>query len=332
MATVSILTQRKVPTRALIGFAWLTLAFMVLVILWGAVVRATSSGAGCGANWPLCNGDFFPHHPRLATVIEFTHRSMSGVCTFLVVALLVWTFRTTDPGHRARKAAVWSTGLLVSEAFFGALLVLLHYVEHNISAGRVVMQSIHFTNTMLLLAALSLTAWFLARRAEDAPQQSSGPTRKIAVLAVGATIVVGATGSLAALADTLFPSVSLRTAFAEDFSTSSPFLVHTRWIHPASAMVGLACALFLAKKVQGRLSQIVVGLLAAQIVLGVADVLLLAPTWMQIVHLLGADLYWIALTALATQVLWPGNFASSRPADRAITQISPASSQAERTY
>jgi cytochrome c oxidase assembly protein subunit 15 len=321
MATVSVLAQRKVPTRALIGFAWLTLAFMVLVILWGAVVRATSSGAGCGANWPLCNGDFFPHHPRLATVIEFTHRSMSGVCTFLVVALLVWTFRATDPGHRARRAAVWSTGLLVSEAFFGALLVLLHYVEHNISAGRVVMQSIHFTNTMLLLAALSLTAWFLARRPQESLPPPSNESRNIALMAIVATIVVGATGSLAALADTLFPSTSLTSAMAQDFSSSSPFLVHTRWIHPASAMVGLVCALFLTKKVQGKLSRAVVALLAAQIVLGVADVLLLAPTWMQVVHLLGADLYWIALTALSAQVLWPSNF----PLPKAdITQIRPA--------
>jgi cytochrome c oxidase assembly protein subunit 15 len=326
MATVSVLAQKRSPTRALVGFAWLTLAFMVLVVLWGAVVRATSSGAGCGANWPLCNGDFFPHHPRLATVIEFTHRSMSGVCTFLVVALLVWTFRGTDKGHRARKAAVWSAGLLISEAFFGALLVLLHYVEHNVSAGRVVMQSIHFTNTMLLLAALSLTAWFLARQSVSARASAldSEGTRGIAILAIVATIIVGATGSLAALADTLFPSVSLSAAFAEDFSSSSPFLVHTRWIHPASALISLLCVFLLASKVRGRISQMVMALLAAQIVLGVADVLLLAPTWMQVVHLLGADLYWIALTALAAEVIWPSNYAADLQTARVLTQIRPA--------
>ena len=88
--------------------------------------------------WPLCNGDFFPHHPRLATVIEFAHRSMTGVCTVLVLALAVWTFYATKKGHRARKAAVASVVLLVTEAMLGAVLVLGGYVEHNVSTARVV--------------------------------------------------------------------------------------------------------------------------------------------------------------------------------------------------
>ena len=84
--------------RGLRGYAAGVLGFMVLVILWGAVVRATGSGAGCGNHWPLCNGDYFPHHPRLATVIEFTHRSMSGVCTALVAVLMAWTFLARPRG------------------------------------------------------------------------------------------------------------------------------------------------------------------------------------------------------------------------------------------
>lgn len=310
MATLSIPVQNKVPSRTLVGFAWLTLAFMVLVVLWGAVVRATSSGAGCGANWPLCNGDFFPHHPRLATMIEFTHRSMSGICTFLVVALLVWTFFGTTRGHLARRAAVWSAVLLVTEAFFGAILVLRHYVENNISVGRVVMQSIHFTNTMLLLGAMSLTAWFLARdrRPRVASQELQSKQRHVAVMAVLATILVGATGSLAALADTLFPSASLRSAIAADFAASSPLLIRMRWVHPASSIFGLACILLLARDLHTRLSTIVAALVFVQIALGVADVFLLAPTWMQVVHLLGADIYWIALVSLAAELLWPKRF------------------------
>lgn len=306
MATVSVPTQRKIPTRALVTFAWLTLAFMVLVVLWGAVVRATSSGAGCGANWPLCNGDFFPHHPRLATIIEFTHRSMSGICTFLVATLLAWTFFGTERGHRARRSVLWAAGLLVSEALFGAVLVLRHYVENNISVGRVIMQSIHFTNTMLLLAALALTAWFLRRTRKPGAQLAVPESVKpLALLAVLATIIVGATGSLAALADTLFPAVDLRTALGADFIASSPLLVRMRWVHPAAAVVGFLCVLLLALRLRTRLSSLVMWLLVAQIALGIADVLLLAPTWMQVVHLLGADLYWVALVALVADVMWP---------------------------
>ncbi len=304
MATISVPVQSKVPTRALVGFAWLTLGFMVLVVLWGAVVRATGSGAGCGANWPLCNGDFFPHHPRLATVIEFTHRSMTGVCTFLVMALAAWTFWGTERGHAARRSVVWSMVLLVTEALLGAALVLLHYVENNISTGRVVMQSIHFTNTMLLLGALSLTAWFLARRNEQAIPVVEG-ARTTALVAVAATILVGATGSLAALADTLFPSPSLWAGLMEDFAATSPLLIRMRWVHPAAALVGLVCVVLLARRVRTTLSAVVAWLLVLQILLGVADVLLLAPTWMQVVHLLGADIYWVALVGLAAEIVWP---------------------------
>src|SRR3984957_1850160 len=95
------------PTRGAAWFAWATLAFLLLVVLWGAFVRTSGSGGGCGAHWPLCNGDFFPHHPRLATIIEFTHRSMTGVCVTLVTVLITWVFFARAKSDRARKAAVW---------------------------------------------------------------------------------------------------------------------------------------------------------------------------------------------------------------------------------
>ncbi len=155
------LAQPQRTNRALAAYAAAVLGFMILVILWGAVVRATGSGAGCGDRWPLCNGDFFPHHPRIATIIEFTHRSMSGICTVLVAALISWTFVARRRGDRARKAAVWSGVLLVTEALLGAVLVLGGYVDRNTSDMRVVVQCVHFTNTMLLMAALTLTWWWL---------------------------------------------------------------------------------------------------------------------------------------------------------------------------
>jgi cytochrome c oxidase assembly protein subunit 15 len=284
--------------------AWVTLGFFILVVLWGAVVRATGSGAGCGANWPLCNGDFFPHHPRLATIIEFTHRSTSGICTMLLAVLTVLTFRVTMPGHRARKAALWSVFFLITEAALGALLVLRHYVEDNLSTGRVIAQSVHLTNTMLFMGALSLTAWYLR---ESAPVVTAGGSRGTALTSILATLAVSATGSLAALADTLFPSPSLRAGLLSDFAARSPALVRMRWVHPASAAVGLACVLLLVRGLpaKSRIGQVVLALVALQIVLGVLDVLLLAPIWMQVLHLLGADLYWVALVVLAAAWIWP---------------------------
>jgi heme a synthase len=290
-------------TPALRRFAWFALGFMVLVVLEGAVVRATSSGGGCGNRWPLCNGVFFPHHPRLATVIEYTHRSLTGICTMLVIALMGWTFYATKPGHKARQAIAASCVFLVLEALLGAVLVLRGYVENNISVGRVVMQSIHFTNTLLLLGALSLTAWFLSRRETAAAVEVDA--KWLAWFAVAATILMGATGSLAALADTLFPSTSLSAGLAEDFAANAPLLIRMRWVHPAATVIGFVCVMLLAARVRTRLSRVVFWLLIAQMVLGAADILLLAPTWMQVVHLLGADIYWIALVGLAADLLWP---------------------------
>jgi cytochrome c oxidase assembly protein subunit 15 len=291
----------RIQAQRLPRYAALTLGFMVFVVLEGAVVRATGSGAGCGNHWPLCNGEVIPHHPRLATIIEFVHRQLTTVCSVLVVGLIAATFIRRPPGHRARRAVVWTGILLLTEAALGAILVKGGYVEANASTMRVVMQCIHFTNTMLLLAALTVTWWWLRDRAE--PGRMPAHAKPAAWVALASTIVVGATGSVAALADTLFPSVSLRLALQQDFAMHAPLLVRMRWLHPAAAVVGLICAMLLANILRGTMGRALLLLIAAQFVLGIADVVLLAPTWMQVLHLLGADLYWIALTAVSATVL-----------------------------
>jgi cytochrome c oxidase assembly protein subunit 15 len=288
--------------NSLRGLAWMTLGWNVLVILWGAVVRATQSGAGCGNNWPLCNGQVIPVSPRVDTMIEFTHRCMTGGATVLVLALLVSVLIATDKGHRARIAATVSTLLLFNEAFLGFLLVHFGYVTTSRSLGRVVVLSIHLSNTLLLLASLTVTAalvtWGSRRVVADAK------THAWIFMGLAATLFVGVSGSLAALGDTLFPSATLAAAFAQDFSASAPLLLRVRWVHPAAACVAavFVCWLVVRAKWSG-LARLVCGLLALQFVLGVADVLLLAPVWMQILHLFGADLYWIALVLLAVSLL-----------------------------
>jgi cytochrome c oxidase assembly protein subunit 15 len=316
MSSTAIPVVSRAPSsrsRALPAFAAVVVGFMVLVILEGALVRATGSGAGCGNHWPLCNGDFFPHHPRLATVIEYTHRSMTGFCTALVAILIGWTFLGRPRNHRARRAVVWSGILLTTEALLGALLVKGGYVESNVSDMRVVMQCIHFTNTMLLLAAITLSWWWLRDRPQ--PRTDLGPSaRSVAWISLLATLFVGGTGSVAALADTLFPPTSLQAAFLQDFAAHSPLIVRMRWLHPATALVALGCAIWIAIQLRSKLGQLVIGLVCAQIVLGAADVLLLAPTWLQVLHLLGADLYWIALVVACATILFPA---------RAVSTITP---------
>jgi len=309
MATAAAV-QVKRPPQSLVRFAWGVVGYNVLVILWGALVRATGSGAGCGNHWPLCNGQVIPLSPGLHTVIEFTHRCMTGGSTFLVIGLLVWTFWVTVKGQAARVLAVASMVLLLNEAFLGALLVKLGYVTGNQSMGRVVVLSIHLSNTLLLLAALTLTARLLGTGQIWRELGVRGGKKLWAFVGLAATIVVGVSGSLAALGDTLFPASSLRAAFAQDFAAGSPWLLRLRGVHPASAVVAAGFVIWLVAQARragaGRLAGLVLALLGFQFALGVADVLLLAPVWMQILHLLGADLYWVALVTLAAVVVWPG--------------------------
>jgi cytochrome c oxidase assembly protein subunit 15 len=298
----------KGASRAAVRFAWGVVGYNGLVILWGALVRATGSGAGCGNHWPLCNGQVIPLAPRVDTVIEFTHRCMTGGATFAVIGLLVWTFRATVKGQAARVMAVASMVLLLNEALLGALLVKLGYVTGNQSMGRVVVLSIHLSNTLLLLAALTLTARLLGTGQMRSELRLRGKNALWAVIGLAATLVVGVSGSLAALGDTLFPASSLRMAMEQDFASGSPWLLRLRGVHPVSAVIAAGFVLWLVAQARragaGRLAMIVVGLLGFQFALGLADVLLLAPVWMQIVHLLGADMYWVALVTLAAAVVW----------------------------
>ena len=291
-------------------FAWAVLICNVAVVLWGAVVRATGSGAGCGDHWPLCNGVLIQTHPRMATLIELAHRMTSGIAVIGVVVLLVWTFRATVAGHLTRITAIAATVLIFNEALLGALIVLLGLTADNRSGARAAYLSLHFANTLLLLAALALSAHLTSR----GPAIRRGAVRfshlPLALLGLGAALAVGVSGSLAALGDTLFPARSLSAAFAQDFSSQSSWLLRLRFLHPLAGLLAgfFICWLLLRTVFDGlrpmdrSLAWGVVFLLALQYSLGVAAVALLAPLWLQILHLLGADLLWISLVVLTARV------------------------------
>jgi cytochrome c oxidase assembly protein subunit 15 len=274
------------------------------------VVRATGSGAGCGDHWPLCNGVLVQAHPRLATIIELSHRVTSGITVIAVAALLVWTFVSTPRRHLARLTAAAAAIFTFNEALLGALLVLLQLTADNRSPTRAVYLSLHLANTLLLLAALALSAHFLSRKSAFLRGTVRFPHLGIGVLGLAATVMVGVTGALAALGDTLFPATSLRAAFSQDFSGQSSWLLRLRFIHPLAAFAaGIFIGWLLLRTVFGGLRPVdrglalgVVLLLLLQYGLGVADVALLAPLWLQITHLLGADLLWIFLVVLTARI------------------------------
>jgi cytochrome c oxidase assembly protein subunit 15 len=308
-ATVSI-EAKCLPSPSLRRFAWGVLAYSIAVILWGTLVRATGSGSGCGNHWPLCNGTVMQHSARIDTMIEFTHRITSGLSAIAVVGMLAWTFADTVRGHLARAAAVASVVFILIEATLGALLVKLGLTAQSMSPLRPAYLALHLTNTLLLLAALTLTAHLLSRERG----YLRGSIRLAAPFGAVATVVVvmivGVTGSLAALGDTLFPASSLGLALAQDFTASSGWLVRWRWTHPTVAFLASILLIWLLVRAaqrsshwdNRRLSALVLLLLATVYTLGVLDVVLLAPLWVQVAHLLAADTLWAALVVLTARL------------------------------
>jgi heme A synthase len=312
--------------RRFTSFAWVILGYLILVILWGAFVRATGSGAGCGSHWPLCNGVVVPRAPRIETIIEFIHRLTSALSGVLVIGLLVWAFRLYPKGHIVRRGAVLSLVFILTEGVLGAGLVLFEWVADNASVARAISMGAHLINTFLLLAAVALTAWWAGQSAGD-DTAGDGPALywrgqgRVGWLIAGGLIllvILGASGAVTALGDTLFPAGTLSEGIAQDFLPTAHFLVRLRIYHPVLAVL-TGVYLFLAGRAIAAarpgigalvFSRAIALLVVVQLVAGFVNILLNVPVWMQLVHLLLADLLWVSVVLLGAAAL-------SRPAPAA---------------
>ena len=312
-------------------FACWVLAYNLPVILWGAYVRISFSGDGCGANWPTCKGQLIPGGMATPTAIEFTHRFMTSLDTIAVLALLAWAFLAYPKRHPVRRYSLLSLIFLLVEALLGAGLVLFRYVAKDKSAGRVWYLSAHLTNTMLLLAALVITAWLAYTRTERLDWRETPPSL---VGALAVTIVVSITGTIAALGDTLFPASSLAAGIQQDFSKTSSTLLRLRVWHPAIALagavylVGIAARLLRESRPLARISKAAIALICTailQVGVGMLNLVLLAPLPMQILHLLMADLVWIAVVALTLAAIVDKKVRETR-----AWQIAPSSVHEQR--
>lgn len=287
-------------------YAWVVLIYLILVILWGAYVRATGSGAGCGSHWPLCNGVVIPRSPEFATFVEFTHRLMSGISLILILIMFYWALRLFPRTHLVRNGATFSLIFVFTEALVGAGLVLFEWVAGDTSSGRVIAMALHLVNTFLLLASISLTAWWASQGVNNFTE-----THKMIVFVFGlgllGVLILGISGAVNALGDTLFPALSLADGFTQDFSPTAHFLLRLRLLHPVLAMltgfylilVGGLVSLFYEEPIIKRISIILIAFIILQLVIGLVNLVLLAPIGMQIVHLLLADLVWISLVLLS---------------------------------
>ncbi len=302
--------------RAFTKLAWGVLAYHLAVVAWGAFVRATGSGAGCGRHWPTCNGQVVPRAPAVETVIEFLHRATSGVALVLVLVLVVGAHRAFPRGHAARRAALASLALVVLEALVGAALVLFGWVAQDASFARGWVMAVHLTNTFLLLGALALTADWSAHPGGIVTGER-GPLAGLLGLAFTMTLLTGVTGAIAALGDTLFPATSFVAGVRQELATDAHVLLRLRVLHPFAAIATAGVLLGVARAALHRRPEervrraalALVAVVAAELLAGVLNVVLLAPVWLQLVHLVLADAAWVSLVLLAAASLAPGEAA-----------------------
>ena len=284
-------------------YAWGVLSYNIAVIVWGAFVRASGSGAGCGAHWPLCNGTVFTKSPRWETLVEFSHRITSGLALIGVVGLVIGAWRAFPKGHIVRKGATLSMTFILTEALIGAGLVLFGLVASNSSLARVFSMILHLSNTFVLLGWLTLTAAWASGL--PAPRRELVKKTPVFAFATGFALIltVGITGAIAALGDTLFPATTLIQGFHQDFDQTSHLLLKLRVLHPAFAIGTSIFIILFARSFQTRrdaqgialtASQWLVGLVLAQLSIGFINLALLAPVALQLTHLLLADLVWVA--------------------------------------
>ena len=312
--------------RLLPAVAWLALGYNVLVILWGAFVRISGSGAGCGEHWPLCNGVALPVSPTLHTVIEFSHRLTSGLSGMLAIALLALALLRSPKGHPVRTGAILSLLLIIFEGLVGGVQVLLGLTATSTNPARGFVQGVHLANTFALLGALLLTAVW-ASGGPGLRLRGQGRLSWLSAAALVSMLVLGMAGAVTALGDLLFTPTGMTPldTVRQDFSLSATIIQNLRVVHPVMALAVSAYLLWFAGSVgtrQGdsgtalqprRWKVALHALIGLQIVAGILNVILKAPGWMQMLHLLLACLMWLGVVMLCYSAML------ARPAPRTKT-------------
>jgi len=279
--------------------SWAFCGYLIFVILFGAWVRISGSGAGCGNHWPTCQGVVIPVEPGIKTMIEFTHRLTSGLSGLWGLGIVLWAWRSRSAALR------WALGMfffLLVEGLIGAVLVKKELVDNDASLSRAVVISLHLVNTMLLM----LCAVATAVRATGAGGRT-GVAGRLIYAVMAALVMTNATGAVTALGDTLFPSQpalgpELIAKVKEELSASQHFLVRLRIVHPVVAALTAAIVIgvmgWLRRRMKTGWTTAAVALVGLQAVMGLANIWLAAPEWLQLAHLLGAQLVWVCVVAV----------------------------------
>jgi heme A synthase len=290
-------------------YSWFLVGYNVLVILWGAVVRSTGSGAGCGSHWPLCNGEIIPAQRHVEQLIEYIHRVTSTLDGLLVILLVIFAFRLYAKGSQVRRWAVLALTFILIEGALGRALVVNDWVAFNMSVARAVVVSVHLANTYILLATLTVTAWYARHDGQVSPRGDK-LSNILVWIGLGLVTIFSAMGAVTALGDTLFPPESLLIEVQRDLDPASHFLIQLRVIHPLVAILSSGYLFYALSfhKQRGlgarvvRFANLLFVLISVQVLAGGITILTLAPLVMQIIHLVLADTLWITLVVFALEV------------------------------
>jgi len=274
------------------SYAKAGLLLSIASILAGAFVRATGSGDGCGATWPTCKGKIIPALSDTSELIEFSHRSVSGV--LLVVTLIIFAkTRKFQKESLVRTVTNYLTFFVIFEALIGAVIVIFEWVGLNSSLPRIIAVPIHLVNTFGLLGSYAI----LYKILQDDLQNIKNMFNKNFLLISSLFLLSGATGSITALADVLFPSASFVEGFLADFDRTSEVLTRLRILHPiissTLSIVLYVYATGIRKKYNVSVKQLQTLILIA-VFLGVINVLSNIVLPLSILHLAIADFLWIS--------------------------------------
>lgn len=310
-------TWSRAISKPFAYYSWLVLLYTIVVIVWGAYVRATGSGAGCGSHWPACNGEVFHRPERIETWIELIHRLTSAALGILGIIQLVWAFRITDRGHYLRRATVWAFIFVLIEGALGAGLVLFELVAGDTSSIRALVVGLHLVNTMILVGTYVAVAWYASGGA-PVRLRDHRTVQILFGLAIFGMLILSAFGAITALGDTLFPAENLADGLAQKSDPNAHFAVRMRIWHPALAILVSAYIISIIYSMsnlrdtplKNQFAWLTAGSIILQVVLGGVNVLLLAPVWMQLVHLFLSNTLWISLL-LFTAVNAPAKAAVS---------------------
>ena len=267
------------------------LVVSIFSIIAGAIVRATGSGDGCGSSWPTCNGEIIPKLETSSELIEFSHRSISGI--LLIITLIIFVKSFKDQVHILQKRIIWFlTFFVLLEALIGAVIVIYEWVGLNSSAPRIIAVPLHLVNTFGLLGTYTLL-FHLTKNSKTNLINFFDRGFKIGLFLF---LLSGATGSIAALADTIFPSESFLAGLAEDFDSKSQILTRLRILHPLFASALSVYLYSEANRLQSEYKVVTRNiklLIFLGVFLGVLNVVSNIILPLSILHLLIADLLWI---------------------------------------